>query len=350
MTAEPTELILINATTELATATSIQEVKQIHNMAEAVRVMSKKVGKGLKDQNKAAEIKIRSERKLGQLLADIELGRGKRTDLVATCDHVKDDRPTLKDLGISKSDSSRWQTLASMPEAIFEGHIQKVVDAGKELTTAGMLRLAKSYQRMVIDVTPNNPEYQPSTYTTSFEDVRRSAPKFSCIYANPPWRYVDPECIDLQSDHHSIMTFDELSALPIKDIAAENAHLHLWAPEADLFNALWLINSWGFTFRGSFVWIRSGLGLGDYWRVSHETLLTAVRGDLPFRSHTLRSWQEFPDGLDDEKPAGVRRLIEAASPGPYLELFGQRAVPGWVVLGNQIPEPEKQEALSLPVD
>lgn len=346
MTTESTELVLAHAASELATATSIQDLKEIHNVAEAVRIMSKKVGKGLKEQNKAAEIKIRSERKLGQMLAEIELGQGKRTDLVATRDQVKDDRPTLKELGISKSDSSRWQKLASIPEPIFDGHIQKVIDAGKELTTVGMVRLAKSYQRMIIDVTPSDNEQQSAMFITSFEDVRQNLPQFSCVYLDPIGLSGRKDASAVDVDNSLADTFDILSKLPIKEITSLNAHLHLWTPDDLLNDACWLITQWGFRLASTFVWVKSSLGAGPYWRKSHELLLTASRGDLPFKTHSLRSWQELAPGADGEKPEGVRRLIEAASPGPYLELFGHREIPGWVVVGNQVLDPAKPEALS----
>ena len=32
----------------------------------------------------------------------------------------------------------------------------------------------------------------------------------------------------------------------------------------------------------------------------------------------------------------IRALIERASAGPFLELFGRRVAPGWAVWGNQI--------------
>jgi hypothetical protein len=32
----------------------------------------------------------------------------------------------------------------------------------------------------------------------------------------------------------------------------------------------------------------------------------------------------------------VRRRIERLYPGPYLELFGRKPVPGWTVWGNEI--------------
>ncbi len=66
-------------------------------------------------------------------------------------------------------------------------------------------------------------------------------------------------------------------------------------------------------------------------------MLTGVRGDAKrFNDHSMPSWLECGRGEHSEKPEQVRALIERASPGPYLELFGRKAVERWAVWGNQI--------------
>jgi N6-adenosine-specific RNA methylase IME4 len=85
------------------------------------------------------------------------------------------------------------------------------------------------------------------------------------------------------------------------------------------------------------VWLKPNIGLGNYWRNSHEVLLTAVRGDAKrFNDRTMSSRLVCKRGRHSEKPEHVRTMIERASPGPFLELFGRRAAPGWTVFGDQI--------------
>jgi hypothetical protein len=75
-----------------------------------------------------------------------------------------------------------------------------------------------------------------------------------------------------------------------------------------------------------------------YWRVSHEYLLLGVRGNLPFRDRTCRSWISARRTIHSRKPFAFRELIERVSPGPYLELYGREEHPGtqWTVYGNQV--------------
>src|SRR5262249_23575114 len=144
---------------------------------------------------------------------------------------------------------------------------------------------------------------------------------FGTIYADPPWLYSNQGTRAATSRHYSGLTVEELCALPVGKLAAPDAHLHLWTTNGFLFEAPKLFAAWGFEFRSSFVWVKPQIGIGNYWRNSHEFLLTAVRGDAKsFRNRNLRSWLECRRGPHSAKPEAVRALVERASPGPRLEL------------------------------
>ncbi len=80
------------------------------------------------------------------------------------------------------------------------------------------------------------------------------------------------------------------------------------------------------------------LGFGNYWRVLHQFLLLDIRGRLPFRERTQRSWQLHGRREHGRKPESVRFLIEQESPGPDLELFGRAdvSVSEWRVFAKQV--------------
>ena len=88
------------------------------------------------------------------------------------------------------------------------------------------------------------------------------------------------------------------------------------------------------------MWAKSQLGLGNYWRVSTEFLLPGLRGSLPFLDNSQRNWKELSRTGHSVKPEEIREIIEKVSPGPRLELFGRRSVPGWTVWGNQVRRKE----------
>lgn len=171
-----------------------------------------------------------------------------------------------------------------------------------------------------------------------FEALVRNGEKFGTIYADPPWLYDNQGTRAATGNHYGGMTVEELCALPVKEIVAKDAHLHLWTTNGFLFECPKIFEAWGFEFRSSFVWVKPQMGIGNYWRNSHEFLLTAIRGDAKrFNDRSLMSWLECERGVHSAKPEQVRHFIEKASPGPFLEMFARSGSPNWTVWGNQIP-------------
>ncbi len=164
--------------------------------------------------------------------------------------------------------------------------------------------------------------------------VRRGR-RFGCVYADPPWQY-DRKPRGAADPHYPTMTVAEIAALPVRQLAAARSHLHLWTTHSFLDEARRVMEAWGFTYRSIFVWVKPTLGNGYYWRAACEFLLLGIRGDCPFLDHSIRNWLCVQRGPHSEKPEQMRELVERVSPGPYLELFGRRAVRGWTVFGDHI--------------
>lgn len=159
---------------------------------------------------------------------------------------------------------------------------------------------------------------------------------FGTIYADPPWRYGNQGTRAATDNHYETMTVDEIAAMPIQALAAKSAHLHLWTTNAFLFDSQKIMEAWGFTYKSVFIWVKPQMGIGNYWRVSHEFLLLGVRGDCAFLDRSQMSWLQDDRTEHSAKPVKVRRLVEKVSPGPRLELFGREPADGWIVYGNQI--------------
>lgn len=172
----------------------------------------------------------------------------------------------------------------------------------------------------------------------SLSQLTQQGHRFPTIYADPPWDYDNSSSRGAAINHYPTMSLEEICAEPVRELAAENAHLHLWTTNAFLRPAYDVLDAWGFEFKSCFVWVKQNIGMGNYWRVSHEFLLLGVRGNLTFRDRTQASWIGADRSSHSRKPAVVRALIEKVSPGPYLELYGREALPdsAWTVYGNQV--------------
>lgn len=171
---------------------------------------------------------------------------------------------------------------------------------------------------------------------------------FSTVLADPPWRFsnrtgkVAPEHRRL--DRYSTMSLDAIASLDVQDALAPNAHLYLWVPNALLPDGLRVMEAWGFRYVSNVVWAKrrkdggpDGRGVGFYFRNVTELLLFGVRGSMrtlaPGRSQV--NMIETRKREHSRKPDEQYRLIEACSPGAYLEMFARHARPGWTVWGDE---------------
>lgn len=159
--------------------------------------------------------------------------------------------------------------------------------------------------------------------------------RYGTILADPPW--------DIQQGggrgagrHYPLLSVEEICALPVRRLTAENAHLWLWTTNAALFAARQVIEAWGFSYRSVLSWVKPRLGLGRYLRNASEHLLFAVRGHAPMLSRSQPSWLFAPVHEHSRKPEECYAVIERCSPGPRLELFARRKQPGWDVWGNEV--------------
>jgi len=139
MSTAPQELAMLGkAERMLAEATTIDEVKHIRDTAEAARGYSKKIGLCQDITIHAAVIKVNAERKLGQLLKTAELAKGapgnQYTGKKVDWSHDATGPIRLKQLRVTKSESSRAQQIATLPAATFNHYGKECVESRQELT------------------------------------------------------------------------------------------------------------------------------------------------------------------------------------------------------------------------
>jgi N6-adenosine-specific RNA methylase IME4 len=173
--------------------------------------------------------------------------------------------------------------------------------------------------------------------------------RFATILADPPWQFtnktgkVAPEHKRLA--RYPTLKLDDIKSLPVGQLAAPMAHMYLWCPNALLPEGLAVMEAWGFTYKSNVVWHKirkdggpDGRGVGFYFRNVTELILFGVRGK---NARTLAPGRRQVNFLatrkreHSRKPDEQYEIIEACSPGPFLELFSRGTRKGWSTWGNQ---------------
>lgn len=172
---------------------------------------------------------------------------------------------------------------------------------------------------------------------------------FRTILADPPWRFnnrtgkMAPEHKRL--NRYVTMSNEEICELPVASICEDTAHLYLWVPNALLPGGLQVMEAWGFKYKANIVWHKirkdggpDGRGVGLYFRNTTELILFGVRGKNVRTLAPGRKQVNIIRAMKREhsrKPDEQYEIIEACSPGPYIELFARGTRPGWETWGNQ---------------
>lgn len=320
----------------LQMAKTIDEVKIVRDAAERLRLYLKQSKESLEMQNDAAEIGLRAERRAGEMLKEgKENGDRRKPGGDYTSEHssalLPSSPPTLAEIGVSKTESSRFQQLASIPESEFEHAIGQAKIAGQELTRTMLHKIAKDQHQAE----------RREERIAKVADPLNTVGRFPLIYADPPWQYdfisVDAWKVE---NHYPTMPIDEICALPVGDIATNDAILFLWATAPKLADAMRVVAAWGFTYKTCAIWDKEWTGMGNYFRVQHELLLIATRGSIPPPTTDNRPAsivRHKRSTTHSEKPEVFYQIIESMYPElPKVELFARATREGWKAWGNQV--------------
>lgn len=219
-----------------------------------------------------------------------------------------------------------------------------------DLTGADVAKLAEKQIKRVErqqerEATPR--DYRDGGKVEDLATLAASGFRAGVVYADPPWSFevYSGKGKDRSAErHYDTQSLDDIAALPVAPCCADDCALLMWAVMPELPGALQVIKAWGFTYKTTgFVWVkqnRSGEGLFTgmgYWsRANAEVCLLATRGSPQRLAADVHQVVMSPVSAHSRKPGEVRERIQRLLGGPYLELYGRAAVPGWTVWGNEI--------------
>lgn len=328
----------------VAEAKSFDDVRDILDKTAAIREYARRAqNRGLEID--AAEIRLRAERRYGELLVELKsngsLSRGRPEKNVPPEEHLS--RVKLDDIGTTRKFSAKCQKLAAVSEHKFEGMIgewrERVRSENERVTT----NLLKEGEREQARESYEARKQEGGTVS----DLSALTEKFAVIYADPPWEFEVYSGKGKQRSaerHYDTKSLDDISALPVAALAADDCALFLWCVMPEIPGALEIIQEWGFEYKTvAFTWVKqnrggAGLftGMGYWTRANAELCLLATRGSPMRLAMDVHQVVMAPVREHSRKPDEVRTRIERLLAGPYLELYGRQHFPGWTVWGNEI--------------
>lgn len=185
--------------------------------------------------------------------------------------------------------------------------------------------------------------------------------KYNVIYADPPWKIKAgrplkgykmengkqlfiPTSNKSRDTEYPSMTIDQIKALKVSEITADDAHLYMWVTNSHLPYAFEIIKHWGFEYSTTIVWAknRMGGGLGGTFKITTEYLLFAKKGKLKTLKTIDSTWHNVKRTYENgypkhsKKPDYFYELIEQTSPGLKLEMFARQKREGWHIWGNEL--------------
>lgn len=186
---------------------------------------------------------------------------------------------------------------------------------------------------------------------------------FKAIVADPPWHFRARTALQMSNwtsrrdaeKHYAVMGIDDIASLPVRDLAAPDAHLFLWTTGPCLRQAFEVIEAWGFRYSAvAFTWIKLKrsvdarqlrvvplaesdlhVGLGLATRKNAEFCLLGRRGGAKRNSKSVREVILAPVREHSRKPDEAYARVRTYCDGPYLDLFAREQRPGWRAWGNE---------------
>jgi MT-A70 len=265
----------------LAACVHVSDAKEIRDQADAMVVYAKSA----KDSTlivEATKAKFQAETRCGELLLTMEKNRGAIAGKTGRKGRpVLDQTPTLESLGISKTQSKRWQDLAKRKDAVPD-FWQKQLDRLCRIAAA-----VTEGDRATLDALNAekhaNAKLKRDVNERLLADGIRQLPgkKHGVILSDPGLKFVTWSEKGMTrtnpANHYGVSDLDAILKLDIDRIAAPDCVLFHWATSPRLEDALTIMTTWRFSNPSHIVWLKDRTGTGYWVRNRHEILLIGTR-------------------------------------------------------------------------
>jgi N6-adenosine-specific RNA methylase IME4 len=258
--------------------------------------------------------------------------------------------PSAKNLGYHTAQQrQRWEICAAVSDIGVDRLKDKILASSEGILTLAPLIAAG---KQVLRIQHAEDVRDDGGTVADLYALIEAGKKFGAIYADPPWPFATWSHVGVGRSYvepYETMPHEDIYALPIEALAAEDCVLFLWIVQTQLPEAFEVVRRWGFDLTSvAFAWFKGEdeealevpIGCGYWTRAGFEQCWLATRGS-PGRLYADVQQVIVEKRRDhSRKPISVHERIERLVAGPYLELFAREPHPGWWCWGNEIPSGE----------
>lgn len=288
----------------------LRTIKSLHDRIIAFLPEIRSSDLGRNRLHRAAELKLRIERKPGKILSRLHLRGG---------DHVSaraKRKLKLERLGISRGQSADWQLEALLPKKEFAAYLRQKDREGTIPSSHGLCCLARMYAG-TMKLAGYHGDHLASL-AHNLPGLAEKGKRFASIY-------VDCSCAPATTPRLDASLIDaRLAQMPVAEIATFHAHLYLKVALESLGDGVKILAKWGFAFQALLILTETSLDPDGSCHAARRLLLLGSRDESGCPIHRLPHWMKGAGVLTVDSVDAVHRYITQRSPAPYLDLFGSQ--------------------------
>lgn len=185
----------------------------------------------------------------------------------------------------------------------------------------------------------------------TFEFTGLKKGHYAAIAIDPPWKFKRRSMKNASRlPPYRTMTFSEIKALPVQELAAKDCVLFLWTTGPHLVESIEIMKAWGFKYSSlAFVWIKTNpnaghlfydrnsfhVGMGYTTRKNAEYCLLGRRGRPKRMSKKVQELIIEARREHSRKPEQFYERVLEYSAGPRADVFSREDRVGFDSFGDQ---------------
>lgn len=300
---------------EIVTNSAVQSFKAKLRACNKSEIAKDYVDITLRDGRKMSHLNIEANARLGELIKNSELKRNKEGGTQSTSLHSLP-------IGINKEISRVARAISDNPEIVEEIFATKTNDIPTKHDILKAIKNKKHEEK----IEERKKEIEKGT--------DKSDGLYDIIVIDPPWNYGTK----YDADHarracpYPEMSFEELEQIKLP--AKKDCILWCWTTHQFIYDAIELLEKWGFEYKCILVWDKEKMGIGKWLRLQTEFCLLGIKGKPLWEHKDIRDIIREPRTGHSNKPDCFYKMIDDNFVGRKLDYFYGKEREGWDRIGT----------------